>query len=228
MVVNHHKIQKIGWYPWAGTSASASELDAESKFYNVGIREQVASKLPLRELDVAPIYRGGNRDVEDWNRGMSKIDGGLGIIPYNGIWFYYGFGDSVGAEDVLTDGTKHTLAGINTGRLPEFEIRWQSQSDDGATPTNIRSVSGVGCKVNTLSLSIDLMRPISYMSLGLAFMGTRHPTDTYQNNWATQNLPKETGTTYGTEQVDFLPYLRDSNMIIEYQPDGASAVDMSL
>lgn len=219
MSINHHKIQKVGWYPYTGTTPSATEITSSTKYYNAGIREKVNDKLPIRELDVMPLYRGLKRDPDDWVISKSLVNGSLGILPYNGIWLYYTFGNSVTTADAV--GSKHTITGIDTGRLPQFEYRWQSQTDDQTTPTHLRAVSVVGCKVSSFSASIDLTKPVSFLAFGVMFSGTRQPVDTYANNWTPINLPNETN-----ETVDFLPYLPDNNMVIEYQPDGSPIVDL--
>jgi len=171
LTYDEHDTQYIGWID-EGESPGTDPFDnnVEPDYWNFGHFVEKGPFFPNNIYELLPTYLGDSRDPQAFAISRQNTQAQIGFWPVNGLPLYYALGASTSSSSPPNE--IHALSGIETGRLPTFTTRWETQSDS----ESIRK-SAVGCKVNTLEMRYDAgSTKTLWMNMHLEALRTITPT----------------------------------------------------
>lgn len=196
MSVTRDSTRVIGW-AWEGTAETDPINAADALYWKFGV-DANKYKYAVERHNWVPYYDGSGRDPTRLKLVRTEVVNSVGFFPTTGIPLYMFLGDGSSAAGV------HSITGLDSGSLDTFTIRWEKS---GGTDSLYQSA--VGCKCQSINLSMDLEQKAVPMACGLAFNGIKTTTATLNSAHNGTKHATSDYTMTGTEMDDRYRY--DSN-----------------
>jgi len=207
--------QVIG-YAIEATAETDPVTTTSSLYWKFGIHAaKVTFDHPVEDHHWEHRYVAGQRNPSDTVLVESLLSKSIVYYPVNTVGHYLALGACT-----TTTGT-HAINNLNSGSLPTFTVR-----SEGRGGTASRYISGVGCKVHTISGYLDLISGWPYLSEKIGYTGIKSQQATLNETHTTgTKYPTDDGTMTGTQTTERFKWDQNASFHWDSNADGAGDTD---